>query len=88
MTRGTNQLATEKESEIPKKAGGTVAQNKEEEEPENFSPILRREIEAAISGLKKERAPGPDKITNDLIKIFAVELIPVLADLFNLMIEK
>jgi hypothetical protein len=60
----------------------------EEEEQENFPPILNREIEVAISDLKKERAPGPDKITNDLIKIFAQELIPVLVDLFNWMVEK
>ena len=41
----------------------------------------------AIADLKKGRASGPDEITNGLIKIFAQELIPVLIDLFNLMIQ-
>lgn len=51
----------------------------EESEPE----ILPREIEKAVLSQKSEKAPGPDKIVNELLKGTLEDLLPVLTLIFN-----
>ena len=37
---------------------------------------------------KKKRAPGPDAIPNIIWKLFAFELAPVVADLYNVSLRE
>lgn len=57
--------------------------NRTESEPE----ILPEEIEKAILSQKMEKAPGPDKIINELLKGTLKELLPILTLVFNEIIE-
>ncbi len=45
--------------------------------------ILYSEVRKALNSLKKEKTVGPDKVDNESLKLFAEELIPTLARLFN-----
>lgn len=45
--------------------------------------ILPIEIEKAIYSQKMEKAPGPDKITNELLKGTLEDLLPILTSIFN-----
>ena len=56
----------------------------------NFSPLDFRittdEILKGISKLKKNKSPGKDSITNNMIKAGQCELVPVLAKVFNMIL--
>lgn len=58
--------------------------NSEEPIPE----ILQCEVEKSIKSQKAEKSPGPDKITNELLKGTMEELAPILTKLFNEIIIK
>lgn len=45
--------------------------------------FLTCEIEKAINSLKTDKAPGPDKICNELLKGTMEEVVPVLTSVFN-----
>ena len=46
-------------------------------------PITMKEIEAAIKQLKYKKAPGPDGVTNDMIKHFGPAARKTLLEFFN-----
>ena len=56
----------------------------------NFSPLDFRittdEILKGISKLKKDKSPGKDSVTNNMIKAGQYELVPVLAKVFNMIL--
>ncbi|KAF9412468.1 hypothetical protein HW555_009038 [Spodoptera exigua] len=45
--------------------------------------ILPSEVRKAILSQKSDKAPGPDKITNELLKGTVEELAPILTKIFN-----
>ena len=45
--------------------------------------ILQCEVEKAIKSQKMEKSPGPDKITNELLKGTIIEITPILTKIFN-----
>ncbi|XP_041984068.1 uncharacterized protein LOC121736750 [Aricia agestis] len=49
----------------------------------NVPNILQVEVENAIDSLKKDKAPGPDGIDNDILKHNKETIIPILTELFN-----
>ncbi|MBW0494381.1 hypothetical protein O181_034096 [Austropuccinia psidii MF-1] len=51
--------------------------------PPDFPPITRDEVTNAISTLPNRKAPGPDGIPNELIKMSTTHLASILTDLFN-----
>ncbi|CAF4937381.1 unnamed protein product [Pieris macdunnoughi] len=52
--------------------------------PPNLEPdILQSEVRKAILSQKSDKAPGPDKITNGLLKGTLKELVPILTKIFN-----
>ncbi|CAF4744203.1 unnamed protein product [Pieris macdunnoughi] len=52
--------------------------------PSNLEPdILQSEVRKAILSQKSDKAPGPDKITNGLLKGTLKELVPILTKIFN-----
>lgn len=51
-------------------------------------PILKAEVESVVKNLRDDKATGPDRIKNEILKIFANELSPALTDLFNLIMEE
>ncbi|GBP36709.1 hypothetical protein EVAR_24711_1 [Eumeta japonica] len=53
------------------------SQHKKELEPE----IIPSEVEEAMYSLKMEKAPGPDKVTNGLLKGTLEELLPILTSI-------
>jgi len=58
-------------------------EGKEEEIPE----VIDSEIEAVIKALKKEKSPGPDKITNEQIKYGGRAMVTSLVKIFNRIIK-
>nr|XP_049701309.1 LINE-1 retrotransposable element ORF2 protein [Helicoverpa armigera] len=63
----------------------TLTKNQDPIEPE--PKILPNEVEKAILSQKMATAPGPDKITNELLKGTLEELIPILTAIFNDIME-
>lgn len=53
-----------------------------------IDPINEHEIARHIKRLKSEKSPGPDKITNEALKLGASILVPYLTKLFNLIVEQ
>lgn len=53
------------------------------EDNEDIPEILIPEVEKAIRSQKTEKAPGPDKITNELMRGTIKELSPILTKMFN-----
>lgn len=51
--------------------------------PEQEPDILESEVEKAIKSQKMEKAPGPDKITNEMLRGTMDELVPILTKMFN-----
>lgn len=45
--------------------------------------ILPSEVEKAIKSQKMDKSPGPDKITNELLKGTLKEITPILTNIFN-----
>ncbi|CAK1597712.1 unnamed protein product [Parnassius mnemosyne] len=60
-----------------------VKENKVDEVPE----ILTSEVIKAIKSQKLKKAPGPDKIPNEMLKGSLKEISPVLAKLFNKILQ-
>lgn len=52
-------------------------------EPPDIPSILQAEVERAIDTQKIDKTPGPDGITNELLKHSKEVLIPALTDMFN-----
>lgn len=50
---------------------------------DNVPPILPQEINKAIETQKKDKAPGPDNITNELLSNCKINITPLLKDIFN-----
>lgn len=50
--------------------------------------FLESEVACAISRLKGEKSPGPDGITNEMIKAGEHTLVPLLTKFFNMILEK
>lgn len=50
---------------------------------EDIPEILVSEVEKAIKSQKMEKAPGPDRITNELMRGTITELSPILTKIFN-----
>ena len=67
---------------------GEEIKNDEETGEENILPILTKEVEMILKDLKNDRAPGQDKITNEILKIFKNELTPAIRDMLNLIMAK
>lgn len=60
--------------------------DKEQNNQATFEPvaaILQCEVEKAIKSQKTEKSPGPDKITNELMRGTLEELAPILTTIFN-----
>ncbi|KAI8430992.1 hypothetical protein MSG28_001085 [Choristoneura fumiferana] len=57
--------------------------NREHKEVPMEPKILPKEVEKAIYSQKMEKAPGPDKVTNELLKGTLEELLPIITSLFN-----
>lgn len=55
---------------------------------EEIPQILESEVQFAIRTQKNEKAPGPDQITNEMIKSTLPETIKRLTNLFNLILTK
>ncbi|GBP88094.1 Probable RNA-directed DNA polymerase from transposon X-element [Eumeta japonica] len=53
------------------------------EDNEDIPEILIPEVEKAIRSQKTEKAPRPDKITNELMRGTIKELSPILTKMFN-----
>ena len=53
-----------------------------------WMPITEEEIKTHIQKLKQNSSPGPDKITNMLLKTIKNEIAPILTKIFNLCLEK
>ncbi|KAJ8704650.1 hypothetical protein PYW07_011838 [Mythimna separata] len=53
------------------------------QDAEDIPEILQSEIEKAINSQKMEKAPGPDRITNELLRGTISELSPILTRVFN-----
>lgn len=51
-------------------------------EPNNVPSILPQEVQKSIMSQKLDKAPGPDNITNKLIKE-NIEIVPILTKMFN-----
>ncbi|GBP28949.1 Craniofacial development protein 2 [Eumeta japonica] len=45
--------------------------------------ILQEETEKAINTQKSDKAPGPDGISNEILKQMKADLIPILTEIFN-----
>lgn len=54
---------------------------------EPVPPILTIEVEKAINSQKLEKAPGPDRIPNELMRGTIKEISPILAKIFNEIIQ-
>lgn len=63
----------------PCRNGSTVYQPEGQPEPE----FLQSEVEKAIKSQKMEKAPGPDKIPNEMLRGTIDELVPILTKMFN-----
>lgn len=67
------------------------SKNNKQRKEETINPepeILPIEVEKAILSQKMEKAPGPDKITNELLKGTLEELVPILTSMFNEILKK
>ncbi|MBW0528699.1 hypothetical protein O181_068414 [Austropuccinia psidii MF-1] len=51
--------------------------------PPDFPPITKDKVTNKISTLPNRKAPGPDGIPNELIKLSTTHLTPILTDLYN-----
>ncbi len=51
-------------------------------------PILKKEVNSILKKLKSERATGPDKISNKVLKTFVQEITPTLTVIFNEIIKR
>lgn len=49
--------------------------------------ILQEETEKAINTQKSDKAPGPDGISNEILKQMKADLIPILTEIFNSVIN-
>lgn len=58
-------------------------QKHEIEDNEDIPEILVWEVEKAIKSQKMDKAPGPDRITNELMRGTITELSPLLTKIFN-----
>lgn len=69
----------------PEDNSSHLTTNLEDDEKEHIPGFLVSEIEQAIMSQKKEKAPGPDFITNEMIKTSAIvpENLKKLTDLYN-----
>ncbi|XP_045455664.1 uncharacterized protein LOC123665395 [Melitaea cinxia] len=54
---------------------------------ETIRPIEEKDIYAQLKQLKSDKSPGPDGVTNEVLKIGAPVLIRPLTKLFNLILE-
>lgn len=67
-----------------------MAQDKttyEDSNDEVIPPILKSEVEHAIKTQKNDKAPGPDNITNETLKISMPDALPKLTSLLNKILE-
>lgn len=55
----------------------------EEIQPPDHLLIGEREVYSALRRIKTTKSPGPDGIPNKLLKIFALELAPVICHIYN-----
>lgn len=53
------------------------------EDTSNTPSILQAEVSKAIDTQKREKAPGPDGISNEILTYSEEILLPVLTDMFN-----
>ncbi|CAK1595505.1 unnamed protein product [Parnassius mnemosyne] len=60
-----------------------LTQHIDEGKSEPVPDILLCEVEKAIKSQKMEKSPGPDKITNELMRGNIEELTPILTKIFN-----
>ncbi|MBW0469147.1 hypothetical protein O181_008862 [Austropuccinia psidii MF-1] len=56
--------------------------------PIDFPPVTENEVANAITSLPNKKAPGPNGIPNELIKLSKTLLTPILTDLYNLCLEQ
>lgn len=56
-------------------------------ENENVPCIMQEEIAKAIDTQKNDKAPGPDGISNEILKQMKVVMIPILTEIFNNVID-
>lgn len=59
----------------------------DKEESDHIPPVLEEETEKAIRTQKLRKAPGPDQITNELLRISMPVIVPKLTNLFNEIIK-
>ncbi len=53
-----------------------------------FPEFLRSEVNRALCKLQPNKIPGPDRITNNTLKLFSKEITPILTKIFNQIISE
>ena len=74
--KGITQVATEFYRELYKEEVGAKNQERERKKgnEESIPNIMGSEVQHAIKLLKKEKTPGPDKVTNEILKGFEPQI--------------
>ncbi|GFS02301.1 RNA-directed DNA polymerase (reverse transcriptase) domain containing protein [Elysia marginata] len=54
---------------------------------EKAPPFTEREVEACLNDMSKNKAPGPDQITNDVYKLGGEQIIECLTKCYNNILE-
>ncbi|MBW0499573.1 hypothetical protein O181_039288 [Austropuccinia psidii MF-1] len=61
-----------------------ISQQEQSTPPASFPQVTEDEVANTISSLPNKKAPGPDGIPNELIRLLKPLFIPILANLYNL----
>ncbi|CAK1600519.1 unnamed protein product [Parnassius mnemosyne] len=82
-------IATEYYKDLYKSKNGKLTKTTmdDTQDSEPLPPVLKEETERAIITQKLGKAPGPDQITNELLKISMPVIVPKLTNLFNEIIK-
>ncbi len=54
---------------------------------EELPPIMKEEVQKVIESLKSGKAPGPDEVGNETLKILADAIVKPLTNIFNLILK-
>ena len=57
------------------------------EKAEEVPPIMKEEVRHALNRMKKDKAPGEDQLTADILKLGGEETIEILTKLFNKIVQ-
>ncbi|GBP25976.1 LINE-1 retrotransposable element ORF2 protein [Eumeta japonica] len=79
-------IATDYYKDLYKSKAGKIERNVDFEawpDPEPVPPILKEELIKAINSQKLDKAPGSDRVSNELLKSAAPAIAPILTNIFN-----